>query len=112
MNGRLQQQQSQLQATTPVSEEPVKQEEEQDKMLDDGDHQMEDGDDDGQRDELQPLTKEEQVSLAANIAALPPAKWRTLTKKLGFADDEVRLGNVTITNFNFKKNEIFRNLPI
>lgn len=47
-------------------------------------------DDENNREELQPLTKEEQTALAEKLAAAGEDKWKVLTRKLGFQDDEVR----------------------
>lgn len=82
----------------PATEE-VKQQEEEEKMIPDAaEEAMEEPEDEGGvREELEPLTKEEQAALATNLAALPTEKWKKLTKKLAFQDDEVRVLNLMVS---------------
>ncbi|KAF2352225.1 Death domain, partial [Trinorchestia longiramus] len=78
-------QQGQADAATPKQEDEEKIITEETENCDEEETQ----DDDNDRVELQPITTEEQAALAAKLASIGGDKWRQLTRKLGFQDDEV-----------------------
>ena len=85
------QQAAEKQQTDESAENVVSESTENVNEVEDMEDQQEEEEDDIEREDLKPITKEQQVAIAANVAKTGDDGWRKLTKMLNFEDDEVHL---------------------